>query len=87
MNNELTSTEAGFGERHNGLGEKDVEAGAQQPRKMSRIDRPSSKSISGHQPGLDSDSDASVTVGKQMELEAGNAIQYRTCSWQKVCCE
>jgi len=22
--------------------------------------------------------------GKQMELEAGNAIQYRTCSWQKV---
>ena len=25
-----------------------------------------------------------VSVGKQMELESGNAIQYRTCSWQKV---
>lgn len=30
------------------------------------------------------DSDASMTVGKQMELEAENAIKYRTCSWQKV---
>jgi hypothetical protein len=32
-----------------------------------------------------SDEDASINVGKQIELEAGNAIQYRTCSWQKVC--
>ena len=24
------------------------------------------------------------SVDKQMELEAGNAIKYRTCSWQKV---
>ena len=31
-----------------------------------------------------SDEDASINVGKQIELEAGNAIQYRTCSWQKV---
>ena len=31
------------------------------------------------------DSDSDLTVGKQMELEAGNAIKYRTCSWQKVC--
>jgi len=31
-----------------------------------------------------SDEDASLNVGKQIELEAGNAIQYRTCSWQKV---
>ena len=23
-------------------------------------------------------------VDKQIELEAGNAIKYRTCSWQKV---
>lgn len=27
---------------------------------------------------------ASVTVGKQLELEATNSIKYRTCSWQKV---
>src|SRR5215471_10406644 len=25
-----------------------------------------------------------ISVGKQMELEAKNAIKYRTCSWQKV---
>lgn len=25
-----------------------------------------------------------ATVGKQLELEAENAIKYRTCSWQKV---
>lgn len=30
------------------------------------------------------DSDESITVGKQMEMEADNAIKYRTCSWQKV---
>ncbi len=24
-------------------------------------------------------------LGKQIELEAGNALQYRTCSWPKVC--
>lgn len=28
--------------------------------------------------------DASLTVGKQLELEATNSIKYRTCSWQKV---
>lgn len=35
----------------------------------------------------DSDSDwvaGSEIVGKQIELEAGNALQYRTCSWQKT---
>lgn len=32
--------------------------------------------------GLDADDRASV--GKQVELEAENAIKYRTCSWQKV---
>ena len=58
-------------------------------RKMSRIDRPVTKSISGNQTGLGgvSDDDAtesSVSVGKQMELESGNAIKYRTCSWYKV---
>jgi hypothetical protein len=39
----------------------------------------------GRTAGFDDDSDASITVGKQMELEAENAIKYRTCSWQKVC--
>jgi hypothetical protein len=35
---------------------------------------------------LDSDSeDSSVILDKQLALEDGHAIQYRTCSWQKVC--
>lgn len=25
-----------------------------------------------------------TSIGKQLELEAENAIKYRTCSWQKV---
>lgn len=32
----------------------------------------------------DSDSDSTLSVGKQLELEATNSIKYRTCSWQKV---
>jgi len=32
----------------------------------------------------DTDSDASITIGRQIELEANNAIKYRTCSWQKT---
>jgi hypothetical protein len=31
------------------------------------------------------DSDESITIGKQIEMEADNAIKYRTCSWPKVC--
>ncbi|KAK3720387.1 hypothetical protein LTR37_003798 [Vermiconidia calcicola] len=59
------------------------------PRKMSRIDKPISKSISGSVDGRrrsadESPDSADITVGKQLELEAGNAIQYRTCSWQKT---
>jgi hypothetical protein len=47
-----------------------------QDRKMSRI--------AGPLPGLaDSDSD-SIGVDKQIELEAGNAIRYRTCGWKRV---
>lgn len=57
-------------------------------RKMSRIDRPVTKSISGSVTGRglpeDDLTDTGVSVGKQMELEAGNAIKYRTCSWEKV---
>lgn len=30
------------------------------------------------------ESDSNASVGRQIELEAGNAIKYRTCSWQKV---
>lgn len=32
----------------------------------------------------DADSDASITIGRQIELEANNAIKYRTCSWPKT---
>ena len=32
----------------------------------------------------DSDDTSSAILKKQLELEAGCAIQYRTCSWQKV---
>lgn len=57
------------------------------PRRMSRIDRPITGSISGLAGGRKSSIDetgAGVSIGQQMEAEAGNAIQYRTCSWQKV---
>ncbi len=52
------------------------------PRKMSRLDAPRSGSIVGLD--LDSDTDSNATVSKQIEMEADNAIKYRTCSWQKV---
>ena len=32
----------------------------------------------------DDNSSATLSIGKQIELEADNAIKYRTCSWQKV---
>jgi hypothetical protein len=35
-------------------------------------------------PNNDASSDASFSIGKQIEMEANNAIKYRTCSWQKV---
>lgn len=64
-----------FGDWGNG---GDVE-GQTKERKMSRIDRPVPRVGAG-----DADSEASVSVGKQMQLEAGNAIKYRTCSWPKT---
>ena len=76
-NNQTTFGNEGY---YDGYGQ-DAEKGAGQPvrgsRKMSRIDQPD---------GLTADdaTDPSVSVGKQMELEAGNAIKYRTCSWKKV---
>jgi hypothetical protein len=47
-------------------------------RKMSRIGPP---------PGafkIEADSDTQDEISRLVELEAGNAIKYRTCSWQKV---
>lgn len=76
----------GFGEKgyYDGFsGDAERQGAAPGYRKMSRIDKPVTKSIAG----VTSDDDAtdtSVSVGKQMELESGNAIKYRTCSWQKV---
>ena len=35
--------------------------------------------------GDQSDSEEGDGVGRQIQLEAGNSIKYRTCSWQKVC--
>lgn len=50
-------------------------------RPMNRIDGPMNRrtSINGD------DSSLELSVGKQIEMEAENAIQYRTCSWPKVC--
>jgi len=50
---------------------KDVELGG--------VDRPKRRSITA-----DDMSGADISVGKQMEMEADNAIKYRTCSWQKT---
>lgn len=38
----------------------------------------------GGRSGVRDSSDESFTIGKQIEMEAGNAIKYRTCSWPKV---
>lgn len=47
----------------------------QQPRRMSRIDKPIS--------AVD-DSGSDVDIGALIEAEKDHAIKYRTCSWQKV---
>jgi hypothetical protein len=85
---EDVETKTGFGTDYGGF-QPDTEAQGPKYRKMSRIDKPVTKSISGNVDGrrmsLEDAESEDITVGKQMELEAGNAIQYRTCSWQKVC--
>ncbi|CAI4213900.1 unnamed protein product [Parascedosporium putredinis] len=55
-------------------------------RKMARIDRPITRSISAVGGGVSGDttSEQSISIDKQMELEADNAIKYRTCSWKKT---
>lgn len=47
-------------------------------RKMSRIGPPPSVFK------VTADSDSQDEISRLVELEAGNAIKYRTCSWQKV---
>lgn len=56
------------------------------PKKMNRIDVPRTKSIGGSIAGraVTDSSSEDISVEKQMALEEGNAIKYRTCSWQKV---
>ena len=56
----------------------DLEKGQPRDRKMSRIGGPIPGTMG------ESDADSTISVGKQLELEQGNAIKYRTCSWQKV---
>lgn len=80
--NEKTLGDGGYGAfGGSSPDEYDLENGGSKERKMSRIDKPIAAGIVG---GGDSDTDSSLSVGKQMEMEAGNAIKYRTCSWQKV---
>jgi hypothetical protein len=47
-------------------------------RRMSRIDKKDSIDGGAY------DTDSTLSIGQQMELEKDNAIKYRTCSWQKV---
>ncbi|KAL9595141.1 MAG: hypothetical protein Q9219_006629 [cf. Caloplaca sp. 3 TL-2023] len=56
----------------------DVEKTEERGRKMSRIAGPAAIGKS------ETDEVSVSSVGKQMEKEAGNAIKYRTCSWQKT---
>lgn len=49
-------------------------------RPIRRISEPIIKPVVGG----GSDSDSTVSVGKQIAMEESNAIQYRTCSWPKT---
>jgi hypothetical protein len=69
----------GYGDQSPGY---DPEKTGPRGMKMNRIDGPITKSIG--QNGDLSDDSSGMSVGKQMEMEAGNAIKYRTCSWPKV---
>jgi len=68
----------GYGDQSPGY---DPEQTGPRGMKMNRIDGPITKSIAQ---GDLSDDSSGLSVGKQMEMEAGNAIKYRTCSWPKV---
>ena len=54
------------------------------PRRGSRIDAPIRKTSTFAGEGDTSSDEEGMSVAKQLELEKGNAIQYRTCSWPKV---
>lgn len=60
-----------------------AEEGGRTRRKLNRIDKPRTHSISGSV--ADSDNSDEDLIKKQMIEEEGNAIKYRTCSWKKVC--
>ncbi|KAF2653906.1 hypothetical protein K491DRAFT_498491 [Lophiostoma macrostomum CBS 122681] len=51
---------------------------------MNRIDGPLKARAASVSAGAD-DASGDFSIGKQIEMEAENAIQYRTCSWPKVC--
>jgi len=53
-------------------GDVDAERQGSAARRISRIDG--------------NDSDSGLSVGAQLEMEKGAAIQYRTCGWKKVRC-
>lgn len=70
----------------NGSRDFDVEGGG---RRTSSIGKPGTRiaPVLKHLRGTDyasSDSEADILAG-QIEAESNNAIQYRTCSWPKVC--
>ena len=52
----------------------DAERQDEKGRKFSRVAAPGAVTRESDQ----------LDVGKQIELEQGNSIKYRTCSWQKV---
>ena len=86
--NEKDTTQQ-FGGNYDGFSPDPEAQGATRYRKGSRIDRPVISSIAGNiegrKPSVDQPIDeGEISIGKQLEAEAGNAIQYRTCSWQKV---
>lgn len=56
----------------------DPEGQTNAPHRMNRIDGKELPDLAL------SDTDSSLSVGAQIEKEKENAIQYRTCSWQKV---
>ena len=70
----------------NGSGDLDVEGGR---RRRSSVGKHGARigPVLKHLRGTEyasSESDADILTG-QIEAEEGNAIQYRTCSWPKVC--
>lgn len=78
---ELSTTEKGHEDGFSPSPDR-AEQGGRLPRKLNRIDKPRTRSITGSVADTD-DSDEDM-IKKQMIEEEGNAIKYRTCSWKKV---